>query len=222
LKLILVGCEYSGKTTLAEEIVKWWKNLTGAHIPVHDHFTFPGKEQLTVEDTKLLMRLSPMAIELFQRYMIDYHLVHSFAEEDDHILVGYHIEEAVYAPLYYGYGYSNTTRDRSHYARYVENEILRSRPETVLVLLKASPETIKERMKNRPHDRGVVKEKDIELVLDKFEEQYNESLITKKFELDTTNATKEKTLEHFIENMIPHLRPVDSLRILQYQILKIE
>ena len=41
---------------------------------------------------------------MFQRYVIEYHLGTSFYEYPDHGLVGFHIEEAVYAPLYYGYG----------------------------------------------------------------------------------------------------------------------
>ena len=46
MKLILVGCEYAGTTTLAEEIVKWRDKVMGPPTPLgivtyHDHFTPP-------------------------------------------------------------------------------------------------------------------------------------------------------------------------------------
>ena len=200
--------------------MKWWKKLTGAHIPVHDHFTYPGKEQLTEEDREKLLTLSPMAIELLQRYMIDYHLSDSMTKQDDLIFVGYHIEEAVYGPLFYGYGQPNKPRDRHRYARSTEKQLMEDRPETVLVLLKASPEAIAERMKKNPRKWPPLKERDIENVLERFDEQYKTSLIRRKFELDTTNLTVEETLKQFIELMEPHFRPIDSLRIIQHKILK--
>ena len=39
MKLILVGCEYAGKTTLANEIVKWIDKTLGGARGFHDHFT---------------------------------------------------------------------------------------------------------------------------------------------------------------------------------------
>ena len=46
MRLIIVGCEYSGKTTLVNEIVKWRNELMGPPTPkgiveFHDHFTLP-------------------------------------------------------------------------------------------------------------------------------------------------------------------------------------
>ena len=43
MRLILVGCEYAGTTTLAEEIVKWRDKVMGPPTPLgivtyHDHF----------------------------------------------------------------------------------------------------------------------------------------------------------------------------------------
>ena len=44
MKLILVGCEYAGKTTLANEIVKWIDHTMGGARGFHDHFTIPPSE----------------------------------------------------------------------------------------------------------------------------------------------------------------------------------
>ena len=41
MNLILVGCEYVGKTTLADQIVLWTERVTGAKSSFHDHFGFP-------------------------------------------------------------------------------------------------------------------------------------------------------------------------------------
>ena len=46
MRLILVGCEYAGKTTLANHIAGWIERTLGPPIPqgmppFHDHFAFP-------------------------------------------------------------------------------------------------------------------------------------------------------------------------------------
>ena len=106
MKLILVGCEYSGKTTLQLLISAWLQRITGSHRPFfHDHFGLPSanvhrfNSQYPVEIQDEIMALSPKLKEMFQRYVIEYHLGSSFYEYPDHGLVGFHIEEAVYASV---------------------------------------------------------------------------------------------------------------------------
>ena len=97
--------------------------------------------------------------------------------------MGHAIEEAVYAPLYYGYGgkdsqapFRSPEGQRTQMARSMEQTILERAPATVLVLLKAEPPVIRQRMRDNPDTaeaeptRGVVREEDVEYVLGRFEE----------------------------------------------------
>ena len=220
MKLILVGCEYVGKTTLSEEIVKWISHTMGSSRTFHDHFPIPwSKSNLTDEEQEQILALSPRLKEMFQRYIIEYHLNPLFYSDPDHNLVGFHIEEAVYAPLYYGYGGKDQYGHRTRLARAIEKEIMTRSPDTVLVLLKASAEVIAERMRENPQPHGLVQEQDIEYVLERFEDEYQASLIRKKFVLDTTTATVEETLAEFVIQIKPHLSDADRMRILTHQAL---
>jgi hypothetical protein len=128
MRLILIGCEYAGKTTLAVEISKWmiealglpfvrWHNhFVVPHIDQHlvvraqgdDRIPVPGKaaaDELTEEEQEQILALKPALLEQFQRHMIWRHLVPSFySNEDDYLLINWYYADAVYAPLYYGYG----------------------------------------------------------------------------------------------------------------------
>jgi broad-specificity NMP kinase len=139
-----------------------------------------------------------------------YHLAQVFYDDSDHILVGFHLEESVYAPLYYGYGEPGT---RPSLSRTLDQEVMKKAPDTVLVLLKASPRAIAQRMRADPHKRGVLQEKDVEYVLDRFDSEFLESTIRYKFVIDTTDNTEEETFQQFVEKMYPHLGEADRLRI---------
>ncbi len=222
MKLIIVGCEYAGKTTLANEIVEWTGRTMGGGRTFHDHFTIPSSE-FNEEEKEQFLALSPRLKEAFQRYVIEYHTHDSFYQDPDHNLVGLHIEEAVYAPMYYGYsGHAGDVRgatSRSTFARTVDRQIMTRAPDTVLVLLKASPEVIFRRMKEAPHDRQVVREEDVEEVLGRFDEEFKASLIRHKITLDTSTATVEETLDEFVTKIEPLLTEADRLRILVHQSL---
>ena len=221
MKLILVGCEYVGKTTLQLLITEWLQRNTGSHRPFfHDHFNLPSGEsppinsQLSVKMQEELMGLSPKLKEMFQRYALEYHLSPSFYAHSDHGLIGFHIEEAVYAPLYYGYGKPGAYADRQVLARSIEAEIMKKAPETVLILMKASPGVIVKRMRKNPRPKGPVKEGDIEYLLKRFQEEYDRTLIRKRFVLDTTTATIPETFAEFTTSIQPHLTDEDRLRLL--------
>lgn len=182
----------------------------------HDHFTLPWvghRDEIPEEDFEKFMALGPALKEMFQRYQFAYHLSLILYRDSDHILVGFHIEDAVYAPLYYGYGGPGEYGDRASLARHTEAEILEKAPDTVLVLVKAGAEVIADRMRKDPHRRGVLKEKDIEFVLERFEYHYAHSLLRYKFTLDTSKATVAETTQQFVDDMEPHLGQADRMRI---------
>jgi len=216
MRLILVGCEYAGKTTLADKIVAWTARTFGSSRTFHDHFSLPCNE-FPEEEQKQLVALSPLLKEMFQRYMMQYHFHDDFYGEPDHNLVGFHIEEAVYAPLYYGYGDKGEYAERSSVARAMEEEILRRAPDTVLILLRARADVISRRMGENPHPWSLVREEDIDHVLQRFEEEYRNSLLRRKFALDTSDVAVEQTLAEFAAQIEKHLSQADRLRLLAHQ-----
>ncbi len=241
MNIILIGCEFAGKTTLAAEIVKWSEETMGFSSPFHDHFTIPNAE-LSAEAGASYEAVHPQVKEMFQRFMISYHLSAGFYSQHDHNLMGAHIEEAVYAPLYYGYGGPNTGSpirspegQRTKMARHMEEEILEKAPNTILVLMKATPEVIRARMSANTFadaatverqkksklfgepTRGVVQDKDVEHVLARFEEEFETSLIKNKRVLDTTSATLEETMAEFVEGVTPLLSDADRERMAQHK-----
>lgn len=228
MRLILVGCEYSGTTTLAEEIVKWRNKIMGPPTPLgivefHDHFTppwFGHWDEIPDDDLKKYMDLGPKLKEMFTRYQFSYHLTPLLYRDSDHILLGFHIEEAVYAPLYYGYGGAGEYGDRESMARGVETEIFEQAPDTVIIHVKASADVIRQRMKDNPHERTVVKGEDIDHILERFQYHFSHSLLRYRFELDTTEATVEETLKEFVTKIGPLMSDKDRLRMQAHALLQ--
>ena len=111
----LIGCEYSGTTTLAGAISGWVERVMGGDFGFHDHWKIPHISHAphTDEENEQFLALSPHLKESFQRYHMDYHLSPAFYGDDHHNMVGFHIDEAVYAPLYYGYGGPDEYADRA-------------------------------------------------------------------------------------------------------------
>ncbi|MCE2483785.1 MAG: hypothetical protein J4F33_13170 [Alphaproteobacteria bacterium] len=170
--------------------------------------------------------MSPAFKERFQRYQMAYHAGGAFLSGNDHLLVGYHIEEAVFAPLYYGYGGPGQYGDRSVYARRIEHDIMEDSPDTILVLLTAHPEAIKERMARDPMPRdqkgrrpGVLREEDVEHVLARFLEEFAASLIRRRFVIDNSDLSPEETLSEFTWKAQKFLSHEDRMRIAARQVL---
>ncbi|MBN19300.1 MAG: hypothetical protein CL758_07510 [Chloroflexi bacterium] len=246
MRLIIIGCEYSGTTTLSFELAKWGKknfidtkkeqskgqwNLNAFHdhwkIPHLNNFVVPSSTNeeksiisefpdaargdwsrtgLTEEEQNMVLELSPRLKEMFQRYHLEYHLQKAFYRNEHHIMVGAHIEEGIYAPLYFRYGGPGEYADRNITMRNYEKQILEIAPDTILILVKASPQIIKKRMFEFPHNKSLLKEKDIEYVLDRFEEEYNKSLIKHKITINTTINSINESFEELInklKNYIP-------------------
>jgi hypothetical protein len=228
MKLILVGCEYSGTTTLALRINGWLTDLTGAGFRlIHDHWKIPHTSGhlpedtdnfLTPEEQAQVLALSPKLKEMHQRHSLYYHTPHGATDENS-LIIGYHFDDGIYGPLYFEYGRPTDPVDRRMTGPQVEKTMLQNAPETVLVLVKASPDIIRRRLRESPHEKGVLREADIQLVLDRFEEEFKRSLISKKFTLDTSAVTVDDTLAEFVEKVEIHLSEVDRSRLLARQAL---
>ena len=123
MRLILIGCEYVGKTTLANSLRDWGYPL-GKRFHMDDgDFTIPDYHHLSPEDQESMWNLSSVLKERFQRMVIFYHL-DILERYDDCILGGFHIEEKIYGPRYY-HPESEVT-----YHRYIETKFPSS---TILV-----------------------------------------------------------------------------------------
>ena len=181
MKLIIIGCEYSGTTTLAVAINDWLREQTGTDFRIiHDHWKIPytsghlpfdTSHLLNEEEQAEVLALSPKLKEMTQRHSLYYHTPH-VATDENSLIIGYHFDDAVYGPLYFGYGRPTDPEDRRIVGRQVEKTMLYHAPDAVLVLVKASPDVILRRMTESPHDRSVLREEDIQLVLDRFEDEY--------------------------------------------------
>ena len=199
MRLIIVGCEYSGVTTLINSIHRWGLQY-GINYHLDDHFTIPDAFHLSQEEQKAMLDMLPAIKERFQRFQIAYHvkLLHRFS----HILLGgFHIEEIVYGPRYYYPG--------------IDIEIREWEPEmpsdTILVHLYATNEIIQRRMVENPHPHQLVQSSDVQEILDYFENEFRISWIKKKFSLDTSNLTPDGLLEAFFKLSVSHIAPTDAL-----------
>ena len=219
MRLILIGCEYAGTTTLANAINEWAKKTMGAGFRlIHDHFKLPDTKphgaELTDEEIAQFQALTPRMTEVIQRHNLYYHTPAEDVSGADFLGIGIHIDEAIYGPLYYGYGGPDDISDRNIISKKLEHRIMKYAPETVLVLVKASPEIIVGRMKQSPHKYPLVPEKDIPHILQKFEEAHQKSMLGNKLILDTSSATVDETVAEFAEQIQPYLTPSDRMRLL--------
>ena len=89
----------------------------------------------------------------------------------------------VYGPRYFGYGGPGEQFDRRDVVRKIEHLIVCFEPETVLVLVKASPEVITRRMEESLHRTGILREGDVEYILRRFEGEYEASQMANKITL---------------------------------------
>ncbi|MDP7577912.1 MAG: hypothetical protein QGF12_00025 [SAR202 cluster bacterium] len=235
MRLILMGIEYAGKHTLGVEISRWWAQQTGGEFKeppdfaFHDHFTVPhvvhamGHEDHRDLTEKQVLGMNPGLMEHYQRYQIFNKLTPGYIEMPDLFLLDWYYSDAVYAPLYYGYGGPGQYADRRRMARGLDRDVLSLMPDMVLVLMKASPDAIVTRIESgespfpRRHTDTLFKARDAEVVLERFDEQYEESLIVRKFVIDTTVLTVEDSLLQFKANIVQYLTSEDRLRVLSHK-----
>jgi len=199
--LVVIGCEYVGKTAFAEKLMEWGAPR-GFDFHLDDHFTIPDAS-LSKEDRDTMLGLSPAFKERFQRFQAIYH-VRLFTLYRDMLELGFYSEDTVYGPLYYGFGPGFLAVSQG---RELEKELPK---ETIIVLLTASEDAIAERMDADPHEYQVIKKEDIPMLLERFEEEFTASTIHSKISIDTTDKTPDQVLDEFLRQAMPFL-PVDDL-----------
>ncbi len=221
MKVIITGCEYTGASTLARDFVDWLYDKYGGRgefpppFSVHDHFEIPDliHAELTDSERDTMVALAPKLTEAFQRYNVLHHTptLQSVSQPSSGImvLVGFHLAEAIYAQTYYGYGLEGELLDRRTFARRIDSEVMEFGPETIMAMLTASPDAIRERMSSDRHPYGVVREQDVEAVLARFDEEYEASTIERKFRIDTTDMTPDEALRELAARFEAYLTDED-------------
>jgi thymidylate kinase len=202
VRLIVIGCEYAGKTTLIDALMAWGEKV-GINFHLDDHFSIPDQFFLGPEDQQAMRALPPVITERFQRFQIYYH-INVIAEHEDCLLGGFHLEEVVYGDRYYYPGHAFPA-----YQRKIEAHLP---PDTILLLLHARPEVIRQRMQRAPHQYPVVPAADVEAVSQHFLAEYRASWITRKLAIDTSELTPEALFQTFMQRVVPHLDTRDLLR----------
>ncbi len=223
MRLILAGCEYTGTSTLAFAIDDWMEANIGARFPlIHDHWKLPhtsGHPQpdMTEEERQQVLALSPVLREMTQRHSLYYHIQPNSWLGPDWMAIGLHIDDAVYSPMYFGYGADHQDHDRKTVSRQVEDSILRFAPDIVLVHVKASAEVIAQRMQADPREHSSLTVDDIPTVLSRYEEAVANSTLRRKISLDTGNGSVEETIADFASKIERHLSEADRSRILVHR-----
>lgn len=202
MRLIVIGCEYAGKTTLIDSLMTWGKEA-GIHFHLDDHFSIPDQFFLSAGDQQAMLALPPTIKERFQRFQIYYHL-DVLANHGDCLLGGFHIEEAIYGGRYYYPGHAWPA-----YQRKIETHLP---DDCILLLLHAAPAVLRQRMEAAPHAYPVVPGEDVEAVSKEFEADYRASWIERKFAIDTSDLTPDQLFHAFMQRVIPYLDTRDLLR----------
>ena len=102
--------------------------------------------------------------------------------------------------------------DRRRRAREWDRALLEVAPETVLVLLMASPKVIRERMRAAPRPDDILRENDVEKVIDLFEEEYAKSELNQKVAIHASGVTVEESVAEFARKIEPFLTDEDRRR----------
>lgn len=223
MQLILAGCEYSGTTTLAHAIDDWLAANMGARFSlIHDHWKIPHTsghpDDTTPEEQAWLLEATPKIKEMHQRHSLYYHVQPGSFTANDHMMIGAHIEDAVYGPMYFGYGQKGSAHDRELVAHQVERTILRFTNDTVLVHVETDTDVIEKRMQDDPHEHQVIGKNDIEAVKTRFSDLVAWSLLGHKITINNS-GTMEETMAEFARKIEPHLTDTDRTRILAHGVL---
>ena len=68
-------------------------------------------------------------------------------------------------------------------------------------------------MKDNPHLNGALQDADVERVLERYEEEFADSLLLHKTRLDTTSATIQESTDEIIEKITALMTEEDRQRI---------
>jgi len=223
MKVILAGIEYVGSTTISRMLSDWkLKNMGEPFFMglVHDHSKLPHTsghpDDTTLEEQEQILNLSPKLKEMYHRYGMYYH-IHHYVQEDD-LSVGFHIEEAVYARRYYGYGLDGEQFDRNSVFVGIENRIKQITTDPIITVhMVASPDIIESRMfalKDHPeHTNSPLQVEDIEDVMADYQYFISKSDIGPVVKVDTSIDTPEDTLEEVVTLLDPYFTKTDLERI---------
>ena len=218
MRVLLVGCEYVGTTTLAHAIDDWMNANMGVRFSlIHDHWKIPHTsghpDDSTPEEQAWLLAATAKYKEMHQRHSLYYHVQsNTFNGHDDGMVIGGAIEDGVYGPMYFGYGGKGHRLDRETVQHEWERTILHFTDETVLVHVTADSKVIAQRLNDDPHDNMVISEPDIDKVKSRFSELVDWSVLTKKIEIDNSGMI-EDTIVEFVKKIEPYLTSVDRSRM---------
>ncbi len=228
MKVILAGIEYVGSTTISRMLSDWkLKNMGEPFFMglVHDHSKLPHTsghpDDTTLEEQEQILNLSPKLKEMYHRYGMYYH-IHHYVQEDD-LSVGFHIEEAVYARRYYGYGLDGEQFDRNNVFVGIENRIKQITTDPIITVhMVASPDIIESRMfalKDHPeHTNSPLQVEDIEDVMADYQYFISKSDIGPVVKVDTSIDSPEDTLEEVVALLDPYFTKTDLERIKNHKV----
>ncbi len=220
MKIILAGIEYVGTTTIANMLKDWKLKYTGTPFYdglMHDHMKIPHTsghpDDTTLEEQEQILNLSPKLMEMYHRYHMYYHLHHYFQRDD--LTVGFHIEEAVLARRYFGYGLDGEAFDRKNVIfERIENRIKQITSDPIITVhMKADLSVIEERMEslknNSAHSNSPLLKKDIKNVMNDYKYYIDKSNIGPTLEVDTSVDNPEQTLDKIVDLLKPHISEED-------------
>ena len=222
MKLILAGIEYSGTTTLANLLSDWKMKVMGEPFYmglIHDHFKLPHTsghpDDTTAEEQEQILSLSPKLKEMYHRYSIYYHL-HHYVQPDD-LTVGLHIEEAIYARKYYGYGLAGDSFDREKIFQAVETRIKQiTEDPVILVNVEADQEIIEARMEklegSSSHSNSPLLRSDIAEIQMEYKRWIGKSTLGPVVRINTSIDSPEQSLEKLATKLRPHFTQEDLRR----------
>ena len=200
MRSIFAGIEYAGKSTLVKMLGEYYRQRK---VPIHgdDHFTIPDST-LSPEARKIMVDLPNDMKERAQRMQIHYHvdIIKKYACP---LIVGWHLEEAIYSS-FYGEDPDSPYYPNFHYGfqRLYESLVLEAHlPDLVMFHVTASDEEIARRMQDDPHEYPIVREKDIVEIKKRFDEEIEKSLFTHQGRtvlLDTTGKTPQESFDELL------------------------
>ena len=217
MRLILVGCEYVGTTKLANAIDDWMASSMGVRFSlIHDHWKIPHTsghpDDSTPEEQAWLLKATPKFKEMHQRHSLYYHAQRPNINNPDGMIIGGAIEDAVYGPMFFGYGDKDHRLNREVVMHQWESTILSFTQDTVLVHVTADSDVIEQRMADDPHENMIISAGDIEKVKDRFAELVDWSLLANKIVIVTVAYTQHRAHET-VRKIEPFLTDFDRSRM---------
>ena len=161
------------------------------------------------------MKATPKFKEMHQRHSLYYHAQRPNIKNPDGMIIGGAIEDAVYGPMFFGYGGKDHPLNREVVMHQWESTILSFTQDTVLVHVTADRDVIEQRMADDPHENMIISAGDIEKVKDRFAELVDWSLLPNKIVIDNSGSMEE-TMSVFVRKIEPFLTDFDRSRMDEY------